>query len=119
MMGDSSAPDAAETLTGVLVQIVLHPRANWRTVAAAGELIACAARFDEWFVRVAKPSAAPDTAVESVLATSEDAEMAVGLAWNEAVTSGDFSTLEAVLTDAAATITSCRNLIEPTQDERP
>lgn len=117
MTGDSAAPHAAKTLTDVLVQIVLHPRSSWGTVAAAGELIGCAARFEEWFLRVAKRSAAPDTAIEAILATAEEAETAVWLAWQQAITSGDFSSLEAILNDAAATITRCRRLIEPPQDE--
>jgi hypothetical protein len=73
-------PVATSQLRNVLVRIVTHPRSAGELVATAADLIAADARYDVWFLRVAKSSKILQE-IEEALQMSDDITDAVESAW--------------------------------------
>ena len=75
-------PETTSALRNVLVLIVTHPSIPSELVADAANLIALDARFDDWFLRVAKRTASAQQ-IEDLLQLTDDATSAIEAAWAE------------------------------------
>jgi hypothetical protein len=96
-------PVTTSQLRNVLVRILTHPRAAGELVATAAELLAADERYDDWFVRVAKPSASQQD-IEEALRLSDSMTDAVESAWchYEKSSGADCSDLLVVLKSSVA-----------------
>lgn len=87
MSGYLQVPKTESPLRNILIRVIAAPEVPLHLVADAADLLALDVRFNQWFLRVAKPNLS-ERRIDELLETYDEVTNLVVKAWDEREASG-------------------------------